>query len=520
VVYGSAHVDARPSDDLFWDEAFAWAPTVENAAAEPAPPSEPEQAAERIRLRRRELRAHRTARALEAQRRRRTRLYPLLAALAVLVVGVTVATTGGGEPAAEQPAPAPPPATAPSPSPTPAAVPVVETANMKMGDEGESVRALQQALTAVGFDAGAPDGGFAAKTRDAVAAFQREAGLVGDGVVGPQTALALTRALGERAGTQAALARDGLDEAVGAGRLSAEAGERYGAMVDDALTAFDGMTLGRAANLALVLDDVATQAPEYDEPRALTLFTMLEANARHLATHDPPRRSIDIEGEDGVVYRFFRARGFHFHPIANFATLNKHVTQGRREEARRLGAALVARGVPGGKGLLWEYYFSFGGPPRWTSGFAQAVAADALSRAGVMAEDEALLDAARRAFLAIPEKLSRPLAGGAWIREYGFSDIAILNAQLQSLLSLSRYAETASDEEARAFAGELESASRDLLHEFDRGGCWSLYSLDGGPAPPHYHRYHVALLEMLDERTGDPPWGETARRWKQACGSA
>ena len=92
----------------------------------------------------------------------------------------------------------------------------------------------------------------------------------------------------------------------------------------------------------------------------------------------------------------------------------------------------------------------------------------------------------------------------------------ILNAQLQTLLSLSRYAETTGDLEARAFAGDLETASRALLPRFD-AGCWSLYSLGGGNASPHYHAYHVSLLEQLAAKTGEPPWAEVARRWAGTC---
>ena len=102
------------------------------------------------------------------------------------------------------------------------------------------------------------------------------------------------------------------------------------------------------------------------------------------------------------------------------------------------------------------------------------------------------------------------------MKEYGYSDIVILNAQLQTLLSVSRYAETTGDLEARAFVGELETASRALLPRFDTG-CWSLYSLGGGNAPPHYHAYHISLLQKLAEKTGEPPWAEVAKRWKGGC---
>jgi hypothetical protein len=212
------------------------------------------------------------------------------------------------------------------------------------------VRALQHGLLALGFDAGVPDGSFEAKTRDAVAAFQRDAGLASDGVVGAVTAEALAAALGRRAVRQASVARDGLADAAGARRLPAEAAARYVGVLDDVLGAFDGLTLGRAANLGLVLDDVAAHADAYDEPRSLALFTMLEANAEHLTARDPPEESADIAGDDGVVYRFFRSRGFQFHPIANLAALNRLVTRGEKDEARRLATALVARAVPDGEG--------------------------------------------------------------------------------------------------------------------------------------------------------------------------
>ena len=110
----------------------------------------------------------------------------------------------------------------------------------------------------------------------------------------------------------------------------------------------------------------------------------------------------------------------------------------------------------------------------------------------------------------IPALLTMPLGGGLWIREYGFTKEAILNAQLQSLLSISDYARIAGDGEARGVATRMELASRNLLPRFDTG-CWSLYQLGGSPAPLAYHRYHVFLLKQLAAR--DPAWREAADRW-------
>lgn len=58
---------------------------------------------------------------------------------------------------------------------------------------GEDVRALQERLLEIGFDAWRADGVYGPHTARAVAQFQREAGLHPDGVCGPQTMAALHR---------------------------------------------------------------------------------------------------------------------------------------------------------------------------------------------------------------------------------------------------------------------------------------------------------------------------------------
>jgi peptidoglycan hydrolase-like protein with peptidoglycan-binding domain len=58
---------------------------------------------------------------------------------------------------------------------------------LREGAKGEAVRALQNRLNALGFNAGSADGSFGPKTEAAVKAFQKARGLAADGVVGPKT---------------------------------------------------------------------------------------------------------------------------------------------------------------------------------------------------------------------------------------------------------------------------------------------------------------------------------------------
>lgn len=58
---------------------------------------------------------------------------------------------------------------------------------LRQGSKGEDVEALQEALNALGFNAGTVDGDFGPKTEAAVRAFQLQAGITVDGIVGPET---------------------------------------------------------------------------------------------------------------------------------------------------------------------------------------------------------------------------------------------------------------------------------------------------------------------------------------------
>jgi putative chitinase len=69
---------------------------------------------------------------------------------------------------------------------------------LKYGDEGSAVQELQQQLRHIGYcDMDGPvnaDGDFGPRTHHAVMAFQRDYGLLADGIAGPKTWQALRHA--------------------------------------------------------------------------------------------------------------------------------------------------------------------------------------------------------------------------------------------------------------------------------------------------------------------------------------
>jgi len=191
--------------------------------------------------------------------------------------------------------------------------------------------------------------------------------------------------------TPAALIAKGLARA---GLSPAEKAD-YAALLARARSEVKRLPKARADLLRSVVADVAAQWHSYTSPRALVLFSTLAFNERWLAEHAVEGSHPDLTGDDGVVYRFFWSHGYVFHPLANFARLNELAARGDDEGADRLAQALLARAIPRGDGLVWEYEFPFAsGRAPWTSGMVQAVAAQALARAGDRLSGQALVGAA------------------------------------------------------------------------------------------------------------------------------
>ena len=86
----------------------------------------------------------------------------------------------------------------------------------------------------------------------------------------------------------------------------------------------------------------------------------------------------------------------------------------------------------------------------------------------------------------------------------------MLNAQLQSAISLADYAKATSDSAAGALATGLQNAASRALPSFSNG-YWSYYQLPADPSPVNYQDYVVELLQTLARR--DDRFGPAATQF-------
>jgi len=299
--------------------------------------------------------------------------------------------------------------------------------------------------------------------------------------------------------------------AVAAGRLSPAVARADRDEIARAAHLIRALPPARATHVKVALEQVGALGKRLTAPRALAVFGQLQVNDDYFSRSGAPQGKTDITGADGIVYRYFSGRCFEFHPLANVSALNARVTAKDVTGTERLADALAARAVPRGSGVVWEYYFPFGGGSPWVSGMAQAVGAQAFARAAALvpADSAAFLREATSAYRAVP-RLTMNLAAGPWIRLYSFSTNPVLNAQLQTVLSLQSYAKATGDAAATALAARMEAAAAATVSQFDTG-YWTYYSLAGNPAPLSYHEFVVRLLQKL--APSDPRFAQAADRF-------
>ena len=286
--------------------------------------------------------------------------------------------------------------------------------------------------------------------------------------------------------------------ALAAGRLTAAEARSDRGAIGRSVHLVRVLPSARRARVEVALGQAAALGKRLTAPRAEAVFGQLRANDDYFARRGIPRGGTDITAADGIVYRYFAGRCFEFHPLANFSALNAHAIAKDVAGTERLAAALIARAVPRSGGVAWEYYFPYGGGRApWVSGMAQAVAAQAFSRAAALVTDESTTFSheAAGAFATVPG-LTTKVAAGPWIRLYSFSSMAVLNAQLQSVLSLETYAKASDDSAAATLASQMEQAAAASVSRFDTG-YWTYYALGGGPTPLSYQKFIVQLLHRL-----------------------
>jgi len=171
----------------------------------------------------------------------------------------------------------------------------------------------------------------------------------------------------------------------------------------------------------------------------------------------------------------------------------------------------------GPKFSFWEYDFPWPAYPKlippWKSALTEAFGALALLELGY--EEDAI-----RHLQALSVDLQR---GGVslvkhdtiWFLEYACEDPPlVLNGMLHCLLIIDEFATRLGN---RGFSNAFDLAYRTMKRDLPRfdAGFYTLYDSYGNPADAKYHRLHIELLKLIEEKRNDPQLRYWIFKWER-----
>lgn len=201
------------------------------------------------------------------------------------------------------------------------------------------------------------------------------------------------------------------------------------------------------------------------------------------------------------------------------------------EHAAVVAHELTASGRQREAGLIWQYPLEIRGTSNWISAMAQGQVASFLLRVGTLTDSRELLEAAKGAlapfFIDIADGGVRTaLLGNLWFEEYAFEPIPFtLNGYIVALLGLFDAASLlrpCGDAYRNLFDMGVKTLEQ-VLPLFDANG-WSRYDLSTKTtvgmtvrnlASPHYHRFHLELLDIMHRLTGHVMYNTIRERWSR-----
>lgn len=184
---------------------------------------------------------------------------------------------------------------------------------------------------------------------------------------------------------------------------------------------------------------------------------------------------------------------------------------------------IANNGLETADSFTFPYRFEVPGlKPPWISALGQGRMMSVLTRAADGTREERFAELARKAM----KPFEAPVRDGGVRAEFDDGGVAfeeypreerglVLNGLITALFGLYDLA-YAGDERAAALFDDASAALARNLHHYDLG-YWSAYDLTGPirrVAGDEYHAYHIMLLWVLHEITGDDTFKLTADRWE------
>ena len=306
------------------------------------------------------------------------------------------------------------------------------------------------------------------------------------------------------------------------GAITAAQYAAYNASFNAALAAERHLGGTRASELEAVITNLhnIAAAGKLTPARLPVLFQTLDNNRQWWTSGPIPAAGSYVEfAGSQLVWEYYAGQGIELQVLGTFGKADGLYTggPGNYPQLEALLAQMIPLAVNRAGGLVWEYYFQFGGgQPPWTSAMSQGTGIEALTRAYLASHDPNYLLLAHQAVLVftapppVGVRVNTPV--GARYVQYTFTPgTSILNAFLQSLIGLYDYAQTSGDPLAEQLFAAGNAEAQAEVPQFDTG-AWSLYQ-PGVEDTVSYHQLVTGFLQQLCQRTQAAVYCTTAQHF-------
>lgn len=269
--------------------------------------------------------------------------------------------------------------------------------------------------------------------------------------------------------------------------------------------------------------DELAQTGQLTVARLNPVFLVLDKNREYWSSSGPlPSAGERIKFYGSLVlFQYYPGEGLQLQQLANWGKVNAYLNGGLPATAQYLLDQLVPLGVNRDGGVVWEYYFHYGGgSPPWTSSLSQGTAVQALVHAARQLNNDAYRRLAIRGLrpfqLPSPSGVRRTRGPGrVHYLIYSFApSYYVANAFIQSLNGLFDVGAPSLGNSAKARQlfrlGDREA--RRELPRYDTGR-WSRYSLSGETSTLSYHILLRDFLRDLCDRTHTGVYCKYARKF-------
>jgi hypothetical protein len=295
---------------------------------------------------------------------------------------------------------------------------------------------------------------------------------------------------------------------VESGEITAEERDARIAGLEAAKDEVAGLRGTRKRELKAVVRTIKHLAADRELTRSRLgpVWLILERNRQWWTSGAPvpaPGTRVGFEPSE-TVWQYYSGQGLQLQVLGTFGKLNALWSDRQRTRMGTLLDEMLPLAAERAGGLVWEYYFAFGGGEApWASAMAQGTGLQAMARTANRLNREAdVMPILARGVTPFaqdaPTGLRDPDADHYLL--YSFRpDFRVLNGFLQALIGLHDYARIAGDPVAQALyeAGERQAQREVPRHDT---GAWSLYSDGGAESTLSYHQLVTDFLGGMCRR--------------------